>query len=62
MRGDWKLIKQQSLDATKSYYELFDLSSDPTESVNLVDEYPALVLELKELMEQSHTPSRYWKI
>ncbi len=62
MRGDWKLIKQQSRDASKSYYELFDLSSDPTESINLVEEYPALVLELKELMEQAHTPSKYWKI
>ncbi|MCA9478604.1 MAG: hypothetical protein KC535_05645, partial [Nanoarchaeota archaeon] len=41
--GDWKLIVNSDV-----FYELFNLSADPYEEHDLVDEYPDVVTDLSE--------------
>jgi len=40
--------------------ELFDLSSDPGQSVSLSREFPDIVRRMEEIMQKSHTPSDVW--
>ena len=47
-QGDWKLIWQATLP---SKVELFNLAQDPGEQVNLADENPQKVAELKQQIE-----------
>jgi len=56
-KGDWKLVKYQVQDATKTTLELFDLSVDPMEQRNIALDHPALVAELEGLMQKAHRPN-----
>jgi arylsulfatase A-like enzyme len=47
-QGDWKLIWQATLP---SKVELFNLAQDPGEQVNLADDNPQIVAELKQQIE-----------
>jgi len=63
-KGDWKLLlspssggwsyprpgKDDKVIATLPPYQLYNMKSDPGETKNLCDEYPAVVKELKALM------------
>ncbi len=55
--GDWKLIRQQWKKADKSYFELFNLASDPSETTNVAKANPAVVAELEAIMNAARTPS-----
>ncbi|MFT5940577.1 MAG: arylsulfatase A-like enzyme [Paraglaciecola sp.] len=58
MKDKWKLIRTFHYGENGGhYYQLFDLSSDPSEAKNLVDERPDLVLELDTLLENHLTGS-----
>jgi len=56
-KGDWKLVKYQVQDATKTTVELFDLANDPEERTNVALDHPALVAELEGLMQKAHRPN-----
>ena len=56
-KGDWKLVKYQVQDATKTTLELFDLSVDPMEQRNSALDHPARVAELEGLMQKAHRPN-----
>jgi arylsulfatase A-like enzyme len=56
-RGNWKLVKYQVKDTSKTVTELYDLASDPTESKNLASENPQKVAELNDLIKNSHRPN-----
>ncbi|OYX15810.1 MAG: arylsulfatase, partial [Algoriphagus sp. 32-45-6] len=56
-QGNWKLVKYQVKDPSKTTLELFDLASDPGESKNLSEMNPEKVAELEELIRQAHRPN-----
>jgi arylsulfatase A-like enzyme len=60
-KGDWKLVKYQVQDASKTTVELFDLANDPEERTNVALDHPALVAELEGLMQKAHRPNRVFR-
>ena len=54
-QGDWKLVKYQIKDSTKTTVELFNLKSDPGEQQDLAKSNPEKVTELEKIMAQSRT-------
>ena len=52
--GDWKLIRL-NVRIGEPYVELYDLSEDESEQNNLADQYPGVVENLLEIMEDSHS-------
>ena len=56
-KGNWKLIRNQVFDQTKTTTELYDLSNDLGEENNVAEEHTQIVAQLLKLMEQSKTPS-----
>jgi hypothetical protein len=40
--------------------ELYDLISDPQQSVDLGEEYPDIVKKIEQFMHEAHTPSDVW--
>lgn len=61
-KGDWKLVRLQASKGVRSVLELYNLSSDPSESYNLAEEKPKKVKELFALMEQAHVPDPNWPL
>ena len=47
--GDWKLVA-----AENDRWELYDLSTDRTETNNLADQYPQRVRELEQVWQRQH--------
>ena len=54
--GDWKGIRL-GLDEP---IHLFDLKSDPGETVNLASDHPEVINQLKTVMENEHDPDPHW--
>ena len=55
-QGDWKLVRT-GLKKGAPLLALYDLSADPTESVDLSARQPEVVATLEALMDRSHQPS-----
>lgn len=51
-KDDWKLIRTNG-----DTYQLYNLTTDLHEDNNLADQYPNIVQELNDLIEEAHTPS-----
>ena len=57
--GDWKAIRQNlgQRGATEPKTELYNLRTDPTESIDLAATHPEQVAKLEKMMAEQHTPS-----
>ena len=55
-KGPWKLI-YQNIRGDKPYYELYNLAADPSERHNVIDRFPDIAAELKEVMKEAHVES-----
>jgi len=56
IKGKWKLVKlNRNIESVK--YELYNLDDDIDESENLANSFPQKVIELNELIVQSHSQS-----
>lgn len=60
-QGPWKLV-HMNIRGDKPYYELYNLSADPSEKHNILDRYPEKVAELKAIMVREHTDDPNWKL
>jgi len=56
-KDNWKLVRYNVLDPSKTTTELYDLSTDLGEEHNVAKEHPELVSELLKLLDQARTPS-----
>lgn len=56
-KDNWKLVRYQVLDSTKTTTELYDLKSDISEEHNIAQEHPEVVQDLLKLMSRARTPS-----
>lgn len=57
LKDNWKLVKYQIKDSTKTTLELFNLGDDPGEQTDLASQNPGKVRELEMLIEKSHLPN-----
>ena len=57
LKDNWKLVRLQVDQPEKTFFELYNLSADPSEQLNTVNQYPEKVKELKKLMDNAHTKS-----
>lgn len=55
-KGPWKLVRLD-IEGPGDHYELYNLDTDPGETVDLAAENPEKVEELKEIMRTSHVPN-----
>jgi len=64
--GKWKGIRQKMIRKGKNHdplkIELFDLSTDESESEDLATKHPDVVQQIKGIMEKEHIPSQYFPI
>ena len=46
----------------KDYFELYNIEEDPSETKNLIGEYPDKAEELKGIIEEAHVPNPYFPV
>jgi len=56
-KGKWKAIRKDVDKYPESPVELYDLSIDISETDNLAEQYPDVVKEIIEIMNEAHSPS-----
>jgi arylsulfatase A-like enzyme len=54
-KGKWKAVRYNAAKKPDSVVELYDLSNDPSESVNVAGKYPEVASEMRILMQESRT-------
>lgn len=53
LKDNWKLIRF-NVDTQKFRYELYNLNQDPSERMNVANQYPEKVLKMAIMMDKSH--------
>jgi len=54
--GKWKAIRRNIFSGNMEI-ELYDLENDPREQHDISSEHPEIMMEMEEIMKQSHTPA-----
>lgn len=54
-KGNWKLVKLDVFDESKTRLELYDLASDPAEQSDVSEEHPDIVSDLHAIMDMEHS-------
>ena len=57
-KGKWKAIRNGS----RNPVELYDLSADPSEALNLAGQHPDIAAQMATLMDQAFSPSPNYPI
>lgn len=60
-KGAWKLV-HLNIRGDKPYYELYNLTTDPSEQHNVSAQYPKKAEELKKLMKEARTDNPSWPL
>lgn len=55
--GNWKAVRLNVFDKTKTTVELYNLANDPHETQNIAALYPEIVKRLTNTMDEAHKPS-----
>ncbi len=51
-----------NIRSEKDYYELYNIEENPSETLNLIQEYPEKAEELKSIMTGAHVPNPYFPV
>ena len=55
--GNWKAVRLQAKDGEKATLELYDLDNDPSETKDLLEDYPDIAQQMTVFMDQAHQES-----
>ena len=55
--GHWKGIRTFPADGSASQMQLYNLSEDISEQINVADQFPDLVSQMQSIMKQEHAYS-----
>lgn len=58
-KEQWKAIRMPMFTGE---IQLYDLTSDIHEEVNVADDFPDIVADMAKLMDEAHTPSSLWQV
>lgn len=58
--GHWKGIRTFPADASASPMQLYNLSEDISERINVADQFPDIVSQVQSIMKQEHTYSSHY--
>ena len=61
LKDNWKLIRLNVNKPEQESYELYNLTHDPGERFNVVDQYPEMAANLKKILFNSHETSDVYK-
>ncbi|MCF8391577.1 MAG: arylsulfatase [Bacteroidales bacterium] len=53
-KGNWKAVRLNCYDYSKTLVELYDLENDPGESTNIAQKYPEIASDMIKIMEAEH--------
>jgi arylsulfatase A-like enzyme len=53
-KGNWKLVKLNVYDASKTKIELYNLENDPSEQQDVSEKHPDILKEMTELLKKEH--------
>ncbi len=56
-QGKWKAVKRNLKNDPNASVELYDLEKDLGEQMNIANENPSIVKEMKKMIKEAHTPS-----
>jgi arylsulfatase len=59
--GNWKAVRH-NVNREGSEFELYDLSTDVAEQVNVADEHPEVIRRMMEIAQAAHTPSNLFPL
>jgi arylsulfatase A-like enzyme len=59
--GNWKAVQLNVHRDLNGPIQLFDLSNDLAEKVNVADQHPQLVEKIKAIFDDAHEPSQHWR-
>jgi arylsulfatase A-like enzyme len=57
LKGDWKAVRNDFWEKPDAPLELYDLSTDPSETTDVAAEHPDIVAEMERILEEAHEPS-----
>ena len=60
--GKWKAVWLNVSSRTPSPVELFDLTKDPQEKINLANKYPEVVKEAEAIKKMAYVPNKDWPL
>ena len=60
--GNWKGVRLEVNKNAEAPIELYNLATDPSETKNVADKYPAVVTKIAELMKEAHVPNPDWPL
>lgn len=61
-KGNWKAVRLDVFENPDSPLELYDLNTDVGEQKNVANQYPDVVKEMIEIMEEAHKPDPNWPL
>ncbi|NDV58637.1 arylsulfatase [Bacteroides sp. 519] len=61
LKDGWKLIRLFVNQPDKTQFELYNLSADPGELMDVAKQYPGVVAQLQKLMDEAHRPSELFR-
>lgn len=59
---NWKAIKLNVNNASETVFELYDLSTDPSEKTNVAEKFPAIVKEMESMIKMAHVSNSEWPL
>lgn len=59
---NWKAVRLNVSSVANSHIELYDLSKDSGEKMDVARQNPGLIAQMEKLFKEAHTPDKNWPL